>query len=375
MPSLTIDLGTTFAKLAVYTLENNQPRLLHAQRLPSGIGAYDGSPAAVAQFLRLCSDLQAAVDDCLTRFPLDRIGLTGIREGLVLLDAANQPLWVSGNAVLDGPHLLDLPIGDINIAPLLPDLVARHPAARAAVTLQGYLAYRLGGRLALTASELDAWGLLNPTGPCLAAAQPLLDNVPTVAIGASLGALRNHPATDLYLAGTDEQASHYGAGVGASADLGLATATFWSLTAPTVANPPVFPEVRYIPKASPYPATASVIGYRWGPYLQEALSGQRPTLPAKLPRWAVGDLLRYLRQPGPLDQDALVTAAATDLQSAFRLLAQLGDLPTRPTIAVHGGGLTALGDFTTEVLERLGYPWLALPGDATQQGCYQAGLL
>ncbi|MEN6544661.1 MAG: hypothetical protein ABFE07_01315, partial [Armatimonadia bacterium] len=281
----------------------------------------------------------------------------------------------SGNAVLDGPHLLDLPIGDIAIGGMLPGLLARHPNACAGVTLQGYLAHLLGGRLAITVSERDAWGLLNPRGASLAAAQRLLQNVLKVEVGASLGTHHKYPATDLYLAGTDEQASHYGAGVGVSADLGLATATFWSLTAPTVATPPRFPEVRYIPKAGPYCAAASIIGYRWGPYLQEALSNQRPILAEKLPRWAVGELLRYLRQSEPLDHEELVTAAVADLQAAFDVLTRLGNIPSNPTIVVHGGGLTGLRTFTTEVMQRLGHHWMELPGDATQLGCYLAGLI
>ncbi|MEN6305132.1 MAG: hypothetical protein ABFD96_20580 [Armatimonadia bacterium] len=374
MRCLTIDLGTSFAKLAVCSTVGDQLHLEHSLRLPSGIGAYDGSAASVARFLRLCEDLQAAVDDCLTRYAVDRIGLTGIREGLVLLDEALEPLWVSGNAVLDGPHLLDLPIGDIAIGPMLPDLLAPHPNACAGVTLQGYLAHRLGGRLAITVSELDAWGALNAEGETLAAVERLLRNVPTVEVGASLGPHRGH-SPDLYLAGTDEAASHYGAGVGVSADLGLATATFWSLTAPTVTNPPRYTEVRYIPQAGPYCAAASIIGYRWGPYLQEALSGQRPILPDKLPCWAVGELLSYLRQSETPDREGLITAAVTDLRDAFGLLAQMGNIPSAPTIVVHGGGLTGLRTFTTEVMQRLGHKWIELPGDATQLGCYLAGLV
>ena len=366
---LTVDLGTTWAKLAVYARADGQPRLLHSLRLPSGAGSYDGSSDSVAAFLSSCDELEVLIAECLAAQPIDCLGLTGIREGLVLLDEAGEVVWVSGNALLDNEILLDRPIGGIDIGGFIPGILAQNDSAHALLSLQGYVAHRLTGSLAITGSEMDALGLLRKDNVYCEGLRRLLQPVDFVSVGATLGNPLGHPRTRLYLAGTDEQASHHGAGVGTTADLGLATATFWSLTAPAVRPSTALPEVRYIPSQPPYCATASVIGYRFGPYLQEAWGGDVPTFPQRLPRWAVGELLDYLRSTLSVSRERLLDCVVTDIQSALCLLSQVSDLPAAPTIAVHGGGLTGLREFTVEVMERLGHRWVALEGDATQIGC------
>jgi hypothetical protein len=361
MRCLTIDIGTTAAKLAVYALDSTPPRLIHSLRLLSGAGWYDGSPRALAAFSQFCADLEAGIESCLTAHSIQTIGLTGIREGLVLLDPAGDVLWVSGNTLLDDDALLDQPISGINISRYLPAIVAANPSAHALVSLQGYLAFRLTGRLAITGSELDALGLLGKE-------TPLLGPVAILRVGTRLGPHVRHPQTQIFLAGTDEQASHHGAGLGTTADLGLATATFWSLTAPATAAVPAHPLLRYIPPQPPYCASVSIIGYRYGPYLQQALTGDRPIIPARLPLWARGSLLTYLRSCKSPIEEALVDCLATDIRAALDLLSHAGTVAANPTIAVHGGGLTALRPFTARLMERLGYPWLAIEGDATQIG-------
>jgi hypothetical protein len=368
---LTIDIGTTAAKVAVYAVQSPAPRLLHGLRLSSGAGWYDGSPRALAAFSQFCSDLEAALESCLAAHPIQTIGLTGIREGLVLLDAAGEVLWVSGNTLVDDEALLDRPLSGINISGYLPAILAANPSAHALLSLQGYLAWRLTGRLAVTGSELDALGLLGKD-------HPLLDPVALLPVGAHIGPHLRHPQTQVFLAGTDEQASHHGAGLGTTADLGLATATFWSLTAPAAvpgsadilsAAVGSHPLVRYIPSQPPYCASVSVIGYRYGPYLQQALAGDCPTIPDRLPLWARGALLDYLREADRPTQSRLLDCLASDIRAALGLLTAAGSVPPTPTVAVHGGGLTGLRPFTTSLMERLGYPWLAIDGDATQIGC------
>lgn len=366
---LTVDLGTTWAKVALYALPEGRPCLLHSRRLRSGAGSYDGSPDSVMGFLSFIEELEAFIAETLAREPVACLGLTGIREGLVLLDAAGEVVWVSGNALLDNENLLDRPIGGIDIGGFIPDILAENDTAHALLSLQGYLAHRLTGQLAITGSEMDALGLLRDANVRCQGLQRLLEPVDLVPVGVSIGAAAGHPRTRVFLAGTDEQASHHGAGVGTNADLGLATATFWSLTAPATRPATTLPEVRTIPAAPPYCATASVIGYRFGPYLQQALAGEVPAFPDRLPRWAVGALLEYLRGATAISRERLVEAVVTDIRSALRLLSQVSDLPTEPTIAVHGGGLTGLRDFTVDVMERLGHHWVALEGDATQIGC------
>lgn len=367
--SLTIDVGTTWAKLAAYALSDDRPRLLNSLRLRSGAGWYDGSADSVTAFVSFCAELEALIAEGLATQPVDCLGLTGIREGLVLLDGAGQVVWVSGNALLDNEILLDRPIGGIDIGGFIPAILAQNGSACVLLSLQGYLAYRLTGRMAITGSEMDALGLLRDSNLLCEGLQRLLQPVAIVPVGASLGPCLKHPRTRVYLGGTDEQASHHGAGIGTCADLGLATATFWSLTAPAVRPATGLPEVRYIPAQPPYCATASVIGYRFGPYLQEALGGEVPAFPDRFPRWAVGALLDYLRSARAISPERLLECVVTDIQSALCLLSQVSDIPSEPTIAVHGGGLTGLRDFTTEVMERLGYRWIALDGEATEIGC------
>lgn len=366
---LTVDLGTSWAKVATYALSDARPHLLHSQRLPSGAGSYNGSPGSIAAFLAFCAQLQTLIDECLETQPVTRLGLTGIREGLVLLDAAGQVVWVSGNALLDNEIMLDRPIGGIDIGGFIPAILAQNGSACVLLSLQGYLAYRITGRMAITGSEMDALALLRDANLRCADAQRLLQPVSVAAVGASLGPCLKHPDTRVYLAGTDEHASHHGAGIGTDADLALATATFWSLTAPATQPSAALPEVRYIPPQPPYCASASIIGYRFGPYLQEALAGEVPAFPDRLPLWAVGSLLDYLRNTTSISRERLLECVVADIQSAQRLLSQVADIPAQPTIAVHGGGLTRLRDFTVEVMERLGHRWIALEGDATQIGC------
>lgn len=371
---LAIDLGTSWAKVAVYSAEGRDLQLVDCSRLPSGIGAYSGTPSCLRLFGQLCQDLEETVARCVRDYAVRRIGLTGIREGLVLLDEEDRAQWVSGNAVLDGDELLDRWLGEIEVAPLLPELLARVGGAARLVTLQGYLAARLTGRYGITRSELSAFGLLAPRAPLSAEVERLLARTPLAAVGESLGGYHGAQEPDVYLAGTDEQASHYGAGVGEAADLGLATATFWSLTAPAGPTPPRAPELRYIPRVAPYPATVSIIGYRWGPYLQEALAGRAPQLPPRLPRWAIGRLLACLRGGTAPAPEALAAAAAADIKAALNLLTRTATVPADPVLAVHGGGLSGLRSFTCAVLQRVGCRWVEREGDATQLGCCLAGL-
>ncbi|MBU0606633.1 MAG: hypothetical protein KKI08_02050 [Armatimonadetes bacterium] len=367
---LAVDLGTTWAKLAVYACRDGEPELLHSVRLESGAGWYDGSADATAHLLAFSDELLRLIRDSLAAYPADRLGLTGIREGLVLLDEAGGVLWASGNALLDTELMLDCPISGIDIGGFIPDIVARNPQAHALLSLQGHVAYRLTGRMAITGSELDALGLLRESNRRCGAVQRLLAPVEIVPVGAPLGRVGR---TVVYLAGTDEQASHHGAGIGTTADLGLATATFWSLTAPALHAPTDLPQVRFIPAQPPYCATASVIGYRFGPYLQQALEGEVPDFPPRLPRWAVGELLNYLRGTTSVRRERLVDCVVADIRSALGLLARVCDIPAAPTVCVHGGGLSRLRDFTVEVMERLGHAWVGLEGDATQIGCCRAG--
>jgi sugar (pentulose or hexulose) kinase len=261
------------------------------------------------------------------------------------------------------------------VAHVLPEVLAQQPRARRLLSVPGYLAWRLTGRQAVTASELSALGLWTAENRPAASVEPLLRGVELAAPGASVGPCRAHPGADVFLAGTDEQASHHGAGVGHDGAWGLATATFWSLTAPAGPEPPSLPpEVRYLPALPPYHAAVSVIGYRWGPYLQEALSGQSPAVPEHLPRWAAGEVLACLRGGGPVDRARLLQAAAADIRGGMELLARVGHAPPPTALRVHGGGLTGLGSFARELLQEVGLPWVEVPGDATQLGCCLVGM-
>lgn len=368
---LAVDIGTTWAKLAVYAGSDPEPR--HLVRVPSGVGELEGSADSVRRFLGLCEQLEAAVEDCLARYPVARLGLTSIREGLVLLDGNGSPCWVSGNALLDDERMLAVPIGGAVVSTLLPEVLARLPQAATLVSIPGFVASRLTGHSGLTASELSALGLWRTPAAADPRVRELLAAVPLVGVGEPLGTCRRHPETSVYLAGTDEQASHHGAGVGRDGALGLATATFWSLTAPADEVTEVPPAVRYIPAIPPYSASVSVIGYRWGPYLQDVWSGGRPRLPERLPRWAVGEVLECLRGPGPVSQERLIAAAVADIRAALRVLGQVGRVSEHPTLVVHGGGLTGLPELTRAILTQLGLPWVELAGDATQLGCCLAG--
>lgn len=369
--TLAVDLGTSWAKVGVYSLADGSPRLLSSERVPSGAGAYTGTSADLAALATFTDAVLAAL--AVAADGASRLGLTGIREGLVLLDRDGVPLWVSGNALLDAEWMLDCGIGDIDLGRFLPDIVARNPAAHCLLTLQGYLAYRLTGRLALTGSELEALGLLRPENVGHAAIQRLLAPVERVAVGVPLGEATDHPGLAVYLAGTDEQASHHGAGLGATADLSLATATFWSLTAACEAPARVPETVRFIPAQPPYCASASVIGYRYGPLLQQALAGARPALSERLPRWAIGSLLDYLRTTRTPERERLLDCLQADLQGALGFLGRTTAWPHTPRVAVHGGGLHSLGDFVPTLMDRFGFDWHPVEGDATQLGCVLAG--
>ena len=83
----------------------------------------------------------------------------------------------------------------------------------------------------------------------------------------------------------------------------------------------------------------------------------------------MGQLIDYLRGASTISRERLVESVVADVHSALDLLARVSDIPEAPTIAVHGGGLTGLRDFTVKVMARLGYRWVEQEGDATQIGC------
>lgn len=178
-------------------------------------------------------------------------------------------------------------------------------------SLPSWLAWTWTGELYCTPSDRFAIRQLQGAVP----GEPLWPMPQTLPAGSCIGLAEVFGQTiPLFLAGTDEQLSHFGVGLGNSCDLGISTGTFWSFSWPydAVAEDP---RVRLIPRIFPYPATASLVGYRWGSILEAPRRRAEPesaVLPTSgIPAWAFGDAAKRLHEGMPPSD--LVGAVKKDL--------------------------------------------------------------
>lgn len=345
--TMCIDLGTSWAKAAVISQdEDGVVRVVRTGRVPSRVSELVGDDGSVRALLMLCEQMAALALEWLPETRFEQVGITGIREGVVAIGADGGVKWAWGNALLSaGP--------------------ARLMAEDRVLSLQGYLAYALTGRLAMTGSERMAMeGSVELDTPT-----DLSHGVEYVEIGRSIGTWPVGGGVAVYLGGTDEQAALFGAGLGSGAEVVLATGSFWSIaceTSPRVAYPAC---VRVVPACDPYPSAAMLVGYRWGAMLQSALAGVRCGIEPVRPPWAVGEIVRRWEQEGVPGQIELMELTAVDLARGARTLG----IPAGAEVVVHGGGARYMRDFIEQVLDRSGWHGRFLEIEATLLGCWKAG--
>jgi len=301
--------------------------------MPSTVSELTGSAQDVARLETIFRELEARVVQLVDSGGVEAIGLTGIREGLAIVDTSSGLCWVSGNG--DSPAWGPPPSGD--------GLVF--------LSLQGYLAHRLTGALRATHAERIALGIGSESEPLAPAAATARDraSIPTpCAVGETIGWLRDAQRVEVFLAGTDEQAGYFGAQVGERCDLFLSTGSFWGLArrATPPPAPTLCPALRQVPAAPPCPAYVAFVGYRWGQYLAKLAADARPEVPAELPRWAAGTFVVAVRD-GDIDLAGAVELIRRDLSAAAAVLWRHA---RRPHVRVAGGGVSQFPELVVECL-------------------------
>lgn len=360
---LCIDIGTTWTKLGHFLLRNGGLNMVSETRLPSVVDALEGieSVKVFTDFVeRLCQKIYSL----LSEYPIDSIGLTGIREGLAAVDILGKVHFVSGNCILenaiDNSHAISKTV---------------HTGANAVtgsgyylLSLQGYLAYILTGKQAITPSELEGLGVSGTTGETPDGAESLI-----VPVGHPIGMCKHFQDVAVYLAGTDEQTAHFGAGLGRTAQIVMSTGSFWSLSASIKDFVPYPGCLRVIPPIPPFCGSVSLIGYRWGIYLQQILEGKKPILSPNRPNWAKGRLLKEIEKGGTFNPDNVAKIISKDIVSGIRLLSSVTQLKKRAVISIYGGGVAHIHPIISKVMEQVGYSWQTIKRDATLLGCLQIG--
>lgn len=366
--AICIDIGTTWAKLALFLETKEGSFLISETRFRSGVGSFDGGKTSVERFVDLCSLICAETRALTKHHKIARIGLTGIREGFVLVDPSGMPSWVSGNFILGDERFMgpsSTRPSFHGVADCLDAIVALAPLSTKFLSLQGYLAYFLTGTMAITRSELLGLGFRKNEN----ARGLRVEYVP--AIGHPIAYYGSNIA--VYLAGTDEQAALYGAGLGRGMGLVMSTGSYWSLSTKFASGFSRLPGVRIIPPLAPYCGSASLIGYRWGIYLLELLEEIVPESPFNVPSWASGSFLRRLMKQEIQGIDAAIDAISADVIEWIHILSSRIPTLASTEIVVYGGGVLHILPTISRVMERVGMRWRTINTDATLLGCLQVG--
>lgn len=369
---LCIDIGTTWAKFAVFEGSNNGYRILHNSRIRSKVEALNGSQKAVREFSVLCAYIEDVIGRLIERFPIQHIGLTGIREGLVFVDKNNDVVWASGNSLLEDKRFTRFASEHgkgSKPVDWFAYILKAIPEARSFLSLQGYISYKLTNKSAITESELLALGIDKKD------VSQFSSQLRTPDIVEAAERVANHsksPQITVHLGGTDEQASFYGAGVGRSPHIAISTGSYWAIAAGAANRANLSPYIRLTPKVPPYPRTISIVGYKWGMYLEQICKGIKPMVPSDIPIWAKGELLRYLHQTKSIKINKVIELISKDIKWGLGELFCEGIIPKKFTLILYGGGVLNNYLLTQDIMNKVNLPWRSLDVDASQLGCFYA---
>jgi hypothetical protein len=341
-PILCADLGTTHWKLdLVHEPDAAEPMY----RQPSLTSLLDGTGTAPLSFARSIEVLAAEIREILAATRVGAIVLTGVREGLALLNEAGGLVWASGNS--DPSLWRGASLGATRLRP---------------VTLQGYLAYLLTGQARRSSAEarghaFELRRVARLTGARIPAGVVIRPDEPGIVAGAD---------RPLFLAGPDETMFVHGAGEMTRGDAVLNTGTYWNLARPQRRERPLCAAGRAVAATAPYADYTVVVGYRWGELLWHFVNNPGERFPRPLPEGAAGELCRTA--DARLDATAVAAIMQRDLRRAAACLHAEGyERDTSIAVLVTGGGVR-LGEST---LRRFLPPeWTVsfAAGDATLRG-------
>jgi len=347
---LAIDLGSTFFKCATVDIDGEgRARIVRTVRVQVDQAKWSpgqGAARLEAAVRNLLGEAGKLVSEAR---PL-AISLTGVREGVAVIRKTGELRLVLGSIEAMSWQMRH---GDGWLA----QVIAASKAKDAVVmSFAGWAGMLLTGRAAITNSELLSWRAspqaMASEGPLALAARCLPE---VVRVGEPLGRSSLFGGIPVAIAGTDEQASHWGAGLGLVATAEIAASTHWSLSRALDSPPPALPaHIRILSAVDPYPVIGSYLGYRWGEYLSDIQQGRVPQVRDPLPPWSKSNFVQALREgrcSSIQDARALVRQ---DLHEGFRTL-HPHETSLEPPVIVHGGG-SGPGSLVRAVIADLGWP-------------------
>ncbi len=251
---LSIDIGTTWVKIFLFEGTSSSFNILESYRYESFVSTYRGQKEDIARFLNVVRLIHNKINIIKKLYPIEYIGISGIREGLVRLSNNLNIVWVSGNNYIQKINDLEVSIKNkyINNSDYYNQNL---------LTLQGYLAYTLTGRMAITPSEIYGWGYTK---------KELIDTYfknESFQVGCIIGKHKYYKDIYVFLGGTDEQTSCYGTGIDNNI-VSISTGTYWSISKIGYVDS-INPSIRNIPSSIPYPNLSIYVGYKWGKYILE----------------------------------------------------------------------------------------------------------
>lgn len=348
--ALCVDLGSTHFKCAIAELGPHEPKITSIVTVISDQAGWATSLDGTRRCEQAASAILREANRMSKLAPPAVISLTGVREGVALVRQDGTLIRAIGNAealMRRSQH------GSAWFTRLCYDEI-RDPAV--VTSLAGWLATRLGAELTISASETSSWPLLMPC------AGSKVELAPVVTPGTVIGGAGSLCGAPVVLAGTDEHASQYGAGLGRGRDVALSVSTYWALSR-TLVEAATPPHIRRSDPVGPYVGTMSYIGFRWGEYLDRIERGLSilPHSTRYLPEWSVSRFVDAV-QKGRLNENAATQLVVDDLIDAG---AAIG-FNASPNIVVHGGGLR--NSIVQRILEATGWSLAHLSVDASILG-------
>jgi hypothetical protein len=344
----TLDIGSSYLKSGIFEVRGKKEvRLLHEARKPHDTTMlFRDAPQYIEKVQR---DIITLLQPIVAEFRPSALGISAYRESVVALDSSGQVSACGSNLDIDRARL---------------DIDKFVVASGATVcSLPSWLAWRWTGALRCTTSDQYAIEQFQNAMPG-EKSWPMPQSVP---VGFSIG-VSGILGQDIqvFLGGTDEQLSYLGAGLGEGCDLAISTGTFWTFS--WLNNDGTGdPRIRLIPQIPPYPATASLIGYRWGAILYAARQQQTaPALPASgTPEWAFGDAVRLWRDDKPLSDVA--NAVKNDIVMVPALIGSTAAALQKAV--VYGGGIRSFPNMRRVIVEAFtGMEIEFMSHDATLRG-------
>jgi hypothetical protein len=343
-----LDIGSSYLKSGIFEVGGTKDvRLLHETRKSHDTTMLFRNPPQYVE--RLQRDIITLLQPIAAEFCPSALGISAYRESVVALDSSGKVSACGSNQDIERARL-----------------TISKSAVRSGATvcsLPSWLAWRWTSALHCTASDQYAVQQFQNAMP----GEKPWPMPQTVPVGSSIGLSRIlGQDIHVFLGGTDEQLSYLGAGLGESCDLAISTGTFWTfswLNDTGMGDP----RIRLIPQIPPYPATASLIGYRWGAILYAArLHQAMPAFPtAGAPEWVFGDAARLWRDGKPLSDVA--NAVKNDLSTVPALIGPMA--AALRNAVVYGGGIRSIPDMRQAVAEAFaGMEIEFMSNDATLRG-------